>query len=750
MILRCVLAFALAAGAVTTAAQAQVVNADDLGDRVHLEHYAIALNGVQMSADTAVYFADDETIYVSGTDLDAWHLKRSAAPAFELDGQGYYGLQTELDLATSFDERLEQVEIIAPRTAFAGQPVGGPPKIDPGRGAFMNYELQRDTGTYDFFLAGKGVFETKYISTTADGLEFHRARTRWWYADPVHHTLFTIGEGTSGDNWLATSVPFAGIRYASDFSSDPTYVGHEPLSVSGVAASPSQLEVSIDNVLVLRRDVPQGPFTVRDLPPSAAYSDIVMVLTDANGKRSLQIARPVVDPDFLAKGTRTFGINAGIGQDNVGLRNSFYRGGVFSTQLRFGLTDRLTAEVFGESIAGENFADAGADIRLGEGQTLQFRIGGGNKRHASQYRYNFRRGKFQIKTQLSLNSLKTQPEQGFDFDSVAQIQESSEFSVDFSRFISFGLRLDRNRDSNGSNSSMLSARSRFRRGNLVLEITPFYDFVRRRTSGNIVLTYRMGSYHRLSDRTSVTAAGDISTSLEYRKEQSGPGDPIALAIRASASRSQDRRFNITDQLPWMTGTFNYQQQNGRSIYEPDLLGALAFVGGRIYPLRSVNSDESFGVVHIPGLKNVRVSINDSFAGRTDARGDLLVRELAPFRDNVISVAVEDLPLDVNIADPQHVVPGSLSPLSFYVPILSRGGFTMTVADASGVTLPAGSRVESINGSFLVGYQGRVFVTGVVAGTQHFTGTGGAGACAFDVNVPAQTGNVPDLGKYVCR
>ncbi|MBV8727719.1 MAG: fimbrial biogenesis outer membrane usher protein [Candidatus Eremiobacteraeota bacterium] len=753
MMLRAVLMCALFATCFTPAF-AQEPTTNDLRDELHLEHFRVVLNGVQVSDDATIYLANDETVYVSEKDLIVWNLKLPQKSSFERDGLTYYGLQTDAHLATAFDRAQNDLEIVAPATAFVGQRATGSPNLTTGRGAFLNYNQMRENGTYDLYLAGKaGVFKTRYLSTAgSDGLEFHRGETAWYRLDPVHHYVLLIGEGTSGDDWLSTSAGFAGIHFASEFTTDPTYLGHAPLSVSGVAETPSFLEVFIDNISIYRADIPQGPFTVRDLPPSAARSDVVMVLTDSRGKKTTEIARPVVDAQLVAKGKTWFAFDAGIGEENRNLKHTYYRDGIFAGAIRYGISNRITGEVFAESINGENFIDVGPDVRLGPDQTLEFRIGGGNKRHSGQYRLNLNRGKFRFSERFSYSSLKQEPIEGLDFGDIARLNETSEFSIDFSPKISLGLSLNRSRDNQGSDSSLLSMRTSFRSDNgLTLTINPFYDFPRRLMSANMSISFSVGSNRRINERSAITTQNEISSALEYRKDSSAPNDPISYEAQISANQSQDRSISISDQMPWASANFRAQEQNHVRVYEPDVSGAVAFVGGHVYALRTINSSESFGVVHIPGLKNVRVSVNSEPVGRTDSNGDLLLKKLSPYRDNTITVSEEDIPLSVNIRDPQKVVPASASPANVTIPIVSRGGFTLEVVDERGMPLAPGSQLSIAAGaSYIVGYGGRAYVTGMKPGPQQLTGSVGAMSCGVDIEVPSNLDDIPDLGRHICR
>jgi outer membrane usher protein len=749
MIARLLLAAVLLAATTPICA---ALTADDALESLHVTHCSVRLDGVQVAENAAVYLSDDDIIYVSSTDLDAWNLKHPLKGVFTRDGLDYYALQTDLNLATSFDRSSHELEITASKQAFVGQRAQGFPLTSSGSGTYLNYSLTRESGSYDLFSAGSaGIFQMRYVSTTENGFELHRSRTRWFRPNPVSHTILQFGDATTDGGWLGISAPFAGVHWASDFTADPAYDPRGAPSVSGIAPEASLLEVYVDNILELRRDVPQGPFTVRDLPASAAHSDIVMVLTGASGKQTFQVARPSYDPAFLGKGLSAFSFDAGIAHENVDLKGSYYRGGVFTTMYRHGLTDRITGEVYAESINGERFADAGADIQLGDDETVGFRIGGGNQRHASQYEYTLRRGKFRVRELFAATSLAAEPFSGADFsDVIAQIRETSEIGIDFSRNLGMLLRLDRSRENSGFDSSVASMRTRYRRGPLTIELTPFYDFVRRRMSGNVLLTFRVDDSQRVNVRGAINTQSQTSGALEYKKDPIDPSDPISVAAKISSGRTQDRRLFISDEMPWAGASINVQQLYGHTIFEPELYGTLAYVGGEFLPLRKVSEGESFGILRIPGLRNVRVSVNSSEVGRTDSRGDLVLRDLAPFRDNAIAISTEDLPLNVNIADPQHVVPARSTPVALDVPVLSRGAFIVRIVNDRGTPLDPGSDLIGANGRYPVGYAGRTFLTGLGPGKQQLTGTIAGTSCVAYITVPPNFADIVDLGQIVCR
>jgi outer membrane usher protein len=737
---------------VTGIGRAQEVHVSDAFEQAYVaEQVSIDLNDVRVCDSCTVYVAADGAVFVSAGDLDAWRLKRSNKPAFERDGKRYFGLQSDLNLATSYDGDQHELEVIAPNWAFRGE---RKPRreITPGNGAFLNYQLSRENNEYTFVTGGAGgVFQMKYLSTTANGLEFHRGITRWFQLDTKRNRALSVGEQTSDGGWLGVSAPFAGVGYLSDYSADPEYVSHSPPAVSGVADAPSLLDVYADNILVLQRYVPAGPFTVYDLPASAAHSDIVLVLTGPTGAKTYEVARPQYDPNFLGRGFSTFRLDAGLAHQNVNLRNQFYRGFVAQGTVRYGLSNRITTELFGESINGTNFADAGADVLLATGNTLGFRIGGGNRRHAGEYRLDLRSGAIRFRTKIAYNSQKEEPFAGVDFGNViAQISDSSGLEMAVTPDLEAGFELARTRTNTGSFQSTLSARIGYRRGNLNITVAPQYDLITHLSSANVAFTLQVRPSQSVTLDSAVSTSGATSSGIEFTKEPSDPADPLFVRVKESRSDFQARSVELADSMNWSVANLNWQQQSGMSIFEPKLTGALAFIGG-IHPIRFVNDGEALGVVTAPLQSPLGVDVNASPAGTTTARGTLLLRGLSAYSENVVKLQTGNLPIWANVIDPVRVVPAKWSPVHVRIKIESRGGLTFRAVDDRGAPLPVGSEVQGAGGTrFPVAYDGLVYISGLPPGSQQLRGTSDHGACTIDLTVPSNLDDIPDLGTQVCR
>jgi outer membrane usher protein len=725
---------------------------DAFDEKYHLEHYSVEINDVSVSTDAEVYLTQDDVVYVSDANLDAWNLKRARSAAFEREGHKYYGLQTDLKLAASYNRQDKTLEIVAPRSAFRGQPDQGKPQpTTPGRGAYFNYDLDETRQSYDFYAVSQGgVYQLKYLSTTSTQLEFYRSVLRWFQADSTTHRAIAIGDGTTNGGDIGSSIPFAGVHYATDYTTDPTYVSTSAPSVSGFASSPSLLEVYINNVLEVQRYVPEGPFTVDNLPTYAANSDIVLVLTDQRGVKSTQEVRPNFAPTFLSRGFSEFRFDSGIGKENVNTPTQYYRGFVAQADVRYGITDAITADVLGETINAKNFADAGLDIALAQGNSLTFRLGTGNSRRASDYRLNLQSGKVQLSEQFGLNSQSLQSVESSDSDDTIQnLTEQTNLSFPVGERWSFQLSFQRGRSNQNTDQSNISNQISTNFGTVGFAVTPMYDFVSHKYSANAQLNLRLDKRQSLSGTSAVTETGQTSAGITWRRTPSDPDDPIAASVKLTASQSQDKQVEVEDTMPWAVAAFTWQEQFDRNIYDPQLKGALALVGGNVYTLRTIGEGESFGILSIPGVSNVRVQVNGSDAGATNGQGWLLLRSLQPYRENSIDVNASDLPIWYNLDDPLHVVPRKSTPIRVNTLVASRGGFTFEAVDAHGVPLAAASLITSGMQRYPVGYGGRVYAGGMAPGPTTFRGLVNEEPCTIEIVVPKDITTIPDLGPQRC-
>ena len=731
---RCVKSFALALAFASSAIVplgAQEVT--DPEPDVHAETFAVTVNDVDVSAESIFYLEEDGTVYAAASDLAEWNLRYPQDPAFVRDGRPFYALQSTLHLAVAVVRPQERLEIIAPRTAFIGQARSERQPLTPGGGAGLNYRLRRTNGTYDFFSArNSSAFQMSYVSTQSlHSASFLRAQTRWYHLDINKHNVLQIGDGQINGGSIGYSLQFTGVHLASEFAKDPLFTTNAHPAVSGVAESPSLVEVYVDDVLQWREEVPAGPFTVRDLPASAANSDVVLVLYDRSGNRTVQVVRPSVDQELLRPGLSSYSLDAGIGRVGGTQQGGYYRDAVFSGMLRHGITTGITAQLQAQSIAGKAFGDAALQMRISSAQSATITYGYGASRRAAEFDYRLRAGRFDVHESLRYNAERTASE--YDpFGYYAQLNESTELRYDTRGTLSLGLRLDRAVSNSGSPTALLSMDVGEQLGEYSFQMRPVYDNRAHLLSANLGVTRRFGAVHEVTQRVDAPADAPASAALEYRKTQRDPNDPISLDARVGANASAERRVFVEDRLPWGVANVLIQKQYGIGIIEPELYGALALVEGHVYAMPSLGGDETIGIAHTPNLSNVRIQLNGVDAGRTDKNGDLVLRNLRPFANNEITADLSNVPIAEQMRNPQVVVPYAGTPVDVTLVATSEQSVRLRIVDSSGEPLPAGSWVVAENGAnFAVGFDGAVFIEGLSPGA-HRLSSATSNVCSFDL------------------
>ncbi len=155
-----------------------------------------------------------------------------------------------------------------------------------------------------------------------------------------------------------------------------------------------------------------------------------------------------------------------------------------------------------------------------------------------------------------------------------------------------------------------------------------------------------------------------------------------------------------------------QTGNSGSRLRAEVEGALVFSGGGFGMGNSIQ--DSFALVEV-GIPDVPVYLQNREITRTGPGGRALVPGLSAYRNNRVSLDIDDLPAGTAPGvSAKDVVPTRRA--GAYVDFQTQSGPTETIIlrDASGAVLPAGS-IVTLNGSktdLYVGYDGLTWLEGV--------------------------------------
>jgi outer membrane usher protein len=582
-------------------------------------------------------------------------------------------------------------------------------------------------------------------STLAREADALRLDTTWAYSDPQSMKTYRAGDVISGGLAWTRPIRLGGVQAQRNFALRPDLVTVPLPAISGSAAVPSTLDVYVNNLKVHTQDVPPGPYQITNIPVLTGAGDARVVLRDSSG-RPTELNMPFfASPRLLQPGLTDFSLEAGLPRLGYGTDSSSYlEDPVGSATLRAGIHDWLTAETHFET--GMRVVNGGAGILARVGAVGVISVAG----TASQLEHD--RGYqsyFAFDTQIGNINLHVSSQHTFgsyrDLASatafylpvVAPAPATSYFAGFFPsaasarppRFIdtvSVGvplfnastvsltfLHVDLN-DSKPSDILNVSYSRPVLAGGSAY-VTAFKDFNDRKSFGAFVgLSIPIGNKATASAGVSRTREGTSYTFDAIRSLGAEPGsygwrvrgsEGSATYYAGGASyRSSAARFDA-DVLQTGAGTSGSVQAEG----------AVAAMGGGVFLANRIN--DAFAVVDA-GAPNVDVLYENRPAGKTDAQGRILLPSLRSYQANKITIDPQGLPLNAEAPDVQHVVaPADRSGVVVRFGVkteVSAAVLILTRRDGSFIPAGTSATLAGSSEAFVVGYDGRAYVTGLGA------------------------------------
>ena len=137
---------------------------------------------------------------------------------------------------------------------------------------------------------------------------------------PDSRSTVRLGDSIASGGALAPPVRFAGLQYATNFGTDPTFVTFPLPTIGGLARQDSVVDVFIDNVQREARSVPTGPFTLDSLPVVTGAGEVQLRVTDLLGREQLVTQSYYVSSRLLKQGLHDFGYQLGAERRDYGTR----------------------------------------------------------------------------------------------------------------------------------------------------------------------------------------------------------------------------------------------------------------------------------------------------------------------------------------------------------------------------------------------------------------------------------------------
>ncbi|MDX2220769.1 MAG: fimbria/pilus outer membrane usher protein [Burkholderiales bacterium] len=754
---------------------------------------AIVLNG-QAATDSALVMRRGDAFLlhdVSARELRLALHKFTAAQA--MDGQKFFALDGIPGLKLSFDEVTQVLDLVADPFLFepatiATRQTAGPAASRPGFGGYASYDLvtQRTPGTQpatatsaqaEFgFFSPLGVLTHGVLASHAGGTTRGvRLDTTFTVDRPEAVATLRVGDAISRAGTWSGASRFAGVQYATNFNTRPTFITFPLNSATGQTALPSTVDVYINNILTGTQTVPAGPFTLTDLPAVNGQGEIRLVVRDLLGREQAFLKPLYGSTALLRPGLDEFSIQAGRLRAGYGLESQRYGTGFAAGVWRRGVNEKLTFEVGAEAGARQQSGGVGATLL----------IGGWGQVTAGQA---YSRADDEVAAlPLPLTTTPTAttdsiPQSG-RLTSFAWERRSTTVSVGMQgRWASKGFRTVLQ---NGIRPARreLSAFASYGAGgtswsagyvSLNRPGEPAVEFLQ------LTVSRGFGDWGYLSLTGAASLAGnrnhsinlnyalplDFLTTLGASSGWSASGTGTRREQRLSLQRSVPTgdglgyRLELSDQQRAVldlrgqsrSGQYGleFARLSGIRSVRASFSGSLTYLDGSLHAGRRV--EEGFGLVKVGGFPNVRVYLDNQELGRTDTEGRFFVARLRPYQVNQLSINPSDLPLSAEVMTLRlDASPYLKSGVVVSFPVKDTRGGILRFIDEAGNDLPAGSVVTNLETGLQhpLAEGGEAFVTDLSPSMRLRVDSNGK-RCTIEFNFRRTDDPQPRLGPYICR
>lgn len=569
-----------------------------------------------------------------------------------------------------------------------------------------------------------------------------------------------VGDSYVSDRLLGGSVFLAGVRVATDYGVDPYFLRYPALGLSGAVATPSTVEVFVDNRLVRRQELEPGQFELANLPVPVGSSQTRLVIRDAFGREQQTTSGIYLASQVLGRGLQEYEYAVGSPRQSVSASSWNYSGVAALARHRYGVTDTVTAGFRAELSSSMFNGGPSFNLRLPFGEIEAAAAGsrvGGRDGMAASLAYSY--------TSKSFSTGFTGRAWSVDYRTLSSSESGQRPLREGNAFVAFavGPRVNATLQHALTTGQYGQSRSRtalFGAGRLSARSSLFFSVARNASPHRVRGEFSLGLSIALADRSSasasVTTRDDGATGMSAEIQRALPvGAGYGYRLQGSAGSPDTSETRFAYQTAFGHYQFARESLGGPPTVTLNASGGLALIGGRMYATRPV--DQGFALVRVPGVKGVRGYLSNQLVGRTNARGDLLIPNLLPYYANRLSVSDLDIPLDRAVARTEYTVAppyrgGALvvfpatqvRSITGRVELEVNGRLWKPEFGDLSVEVEGGRHLESP-----IGHEGEYYLENLAPGKYkalvRYRGT----VCGFSLKVPASNNVVVDVGLSHC-
>ncbi|MGZ8188679.1 MAG: fimbria/pilus outer membrane usher protein [Methylosarcina sp.] len=719
--------------------------------------------------ETMVLLKINGKLLASVIDLKRWRIPLPPQPPFSYQGRDYYALHSLPGISYTIDESTQSLWIdakpgIFPDTKISGSSLEYAAPTPSSPGGFVNYDLHGQSTAFDSIrldslmemglFNGWGVGVSNFLARdVGNDARLIRLDTTWTMDQPEQLASFRIGDAISTSGAWGRPVRFAGVQWATNFQTQPGFITFPMPSIEGEAGLPSMVDVYVDNIKLLNREVQPGPFTINNIPAITGLREMRLVVRDLLGREQTVSQPYYASPELLRKNLHEFSYEIGPLRQNYGLNSNDYGDWFAAGTHRLGFSDDFTGEGHAELLEDQqniglggvflaplmgvfDVAAAGSHSRKGLGSLLSL----GWQRQTSRLSFGGR-AQFASKefTQLGLNQDRPAP----------RLLSTLHLGLATAHYGNININHIHQdyRDQDDVSLINVNYNLSFGKG-WFLSLSAFNSLGDDNKGVTLTLSHTLGE--RTNAGLTVGRQDDSSTALVQVQRNLPPGSGVGYRLLAGYDGGERIESGVT--LQNEVGTYSLDASLFQDQYyvRANASGGLAIMGEDAFLSRRINS--SFAVVQVPDYPNVRVYAENQLVAKTNAWGNALVPALRPYQDNHIRIEQADLPFDTQIDTLSlHAAPYFRSGSLLKFPVRRSRGATLKIRLDNGEMLPSGALVQIIGRKkeFPVALQGTVYMT-ELAPSNRLRVLWHEQSCEIEVSYPETEDPLPDLGTFTCH
>ncbi|UCE41064.1 MAG: fimbrial biogenesis outer membrane usher protein [Candidatus Aminicenantes bacterium] len=448
-----------------------------------------------------------------------------------------------------------------------------------------------------------------------------------------------------------------GVNFSKNFTLQPYMTRYPGMEFSGVARTPSEVEIYINDRLIRTEKLSPGEFHFRDLSIFGA-GEATLVIKDAFGREEIFTNPYFISSRLLKPGLDSFSYSLGFKRQPIGMNNQKYGNLTFVGFHRKGFTKQFTGGIGIE--ADKSMINLRTTATFVPGKWGEMSASLTMSRKHGKIGYGggvnlFIPGRKGINLRLSAVGYSR------DYSSLFSISRQN---IKFGGILNIGYH-HRNLGSISATYSIQDRYGSHARKSLAL-------FFRRRLfmNGSLFLSFskvwadisfyeaHVGLNFYLGGRKTVTVNSRLSEGVTRYNASFHKNPPIGIGtgyrVQVDGNRnSQAKGLSYTSELarfeyhgPYGIYTLDYRASAGRNSYSLRAAGSIAYIGHKFYMSRPIS--DSFVIVKVGDIQGAGIKFNNHKAGSTNKNGELIVPGLISYLSNRISLETDDVPLNYSI------------------------------------------------------------------------------------------------------